>query len=172
MKKLLLFLAAVMAILVSCGPRVKDADAEYAKDLLKPGEAIPDFTIPTVDDSTIVVTLADVTGQYLVLDFWASWCPDCRADIPAMKELYDAFGKKAHFMGVNFDTDKEQLAAFLAENEIAWEQVGDFKGKKESDICDLFHIKWIPSMYLVDPEGNVVLGTVMVDKLRAALEKL
>ena len=172
MKKTVFLLAALSAILFSCAPKVKDADSEYAKDLIKPGEAIPEFTIPSTADSTLTVSLADVAGQYVVLDFWATWCPDCRADIPAMKELYEAFGEKARFIGVNLDTDREQLDSFLAENEVAWEQIGDFKGKKESDICELFHVQWIPSMYLVDPQGNVVLGTVMVDKLRKALEKL
>lgn len=171
MKKIALLLAAISAIMVSCGPRVKDADAEYAKDLIKPGEAIPEFSIPAAVDSTIV-SRADLVGQYLVLDFWATWCPDCRADIPAMKEMYEAFGEKARFVSVSFDTDRDQLMNYLAENEIPWQQLADFKGKKESDIGDLFQVKWIPSMYLVDPEGNVVLGTVMVDKLRAALEKL
>jgi thiol-disulfide isomerase/thioredoxin len=164
-------LPALAAIVLSCAPRVKDADSEYAKDLIKPGEAIPEFSIPAAQDST-VCTKADVAGAYLVLDFWATWCPDCRADVPAMKELYAEFGDKVRFVGISFDTDKEAFDKYLAENEIAWLQLSDFAGKKESSIGEDFHVKWIPSMYLVDPDGNVVLGTVMVDKLRAALEKL
>ena len=164
-------LPALAAIIISCAPKVKDADSEYAKDLIKPGEAIPEFSIPSAADSTLVSN-ADVSGQYLVLDFWATWCPDCRADVPAVKDLYAKYGDKVRFVGISFDTDKEALDKYLAENEIAWLQLSDFAGKKESSIGENFHVKWIPSMYLIDPEGKVVLGTVMVDKLAAALEKL
>jgi thiol-disulfide isomerase/thioredoxin len=113
-----------------------------------------------------------VAGEYLVLDFWATWCPDCRADVPAVKELYEKYSDKVRFVGISFDTDKEALDKYLAENEITWLQLSDFAGKKESSIGENFHVKWIPSMYLIDPEGKVVLGTVMVEKLAAALEKL
>ena len=164
-------LPALAAIVIACAPKVKDADSEYAKDLIKPGEAIPEFSIPSAADSTLVSN-ADVAGQYLVLDFWATWCPDCRADVPAVKELYAKYGDKVRFVGISFDTDKEALDKYLAENEIPWLQLSDFAGKKESSIGENFHVKWIPSMYLIDPEGKVVLGTVMVDKLAAALEKL
>lgn len=163
-------LPALAAIVICCAPKVKDADSQYAKELIKPGEAIPEFSIAAVDST--VVTKADVAGSYVVLDFWATWCPDCRADVPAMKELYAQFGDKVRFIGISFDTEKEALEKYVAENEIPWLQLSDFAGKKESAIGENFHVKWIPSMYLVDPDGNVVLGTVMVEKLRAALEKL
>jgi len=66
----------------------------------------------------------------------------------------------------------KSLDAYLGKNEINWLQLSEFKSKKESAVGEAFHVKWIPSMYLVDPDGKVVLGTVMIDKLRTALEKL
>ena len=160
---------SVIAALVSCrGP--KDADSEYAADMLKKGEAIPAFSLK--DRSGILHTQADFAGKYVVYDFWATWCPDCRADLPAMKELCARYGEKAVFVGVSFDTDPEKLDAYVAENGIGWMQLSDFVAKKESAVGDAFRIRWIPSMYLVDPEGKVMLGTVMVNKLAAALEAL
>ncbi|MBO4435020.1 MAG: TlpA family protein disulfide reductase [Bacteroidales bacterium] len=162
-------LPALAALIISCAPK-KDADTEYAKDLIKPGEAIPEFSINDMDGTAR--TKADLLGSYVVLDFWATWCPDCRADIPAMKELYNKYGNDVLFVGVSFDTEKEKLMSFLEENEVEWDQLSDFVTKKESPVAEKFHVKWIPSMYLVDPEGKVVLGTVMIEKLAAALEKL
>ena len=169
MKKLVLALAGALVMAAACGGP-KDADSQYAKDLIKKGEPIPEFTLNSLD--SVAFTRDSLAGEYVVLDFWATWCPDCRADIPAMKELYEKYGSKARFVGISFDTDREALVSFVAENEIPWVQLSDFVSKKESTVGEAFHVKWIPSVYLVDPEGNVVLGTVMVEKLRAALEKL
>ena len=169
MKKLLLVIAA-FAALVSCKNAVKDADSEYAVDMFKKGEVLPAFSLE--DRSGVVRTQEDYAGKYVVYDFWATWCPDCREDIPAMKDLYAKYGDKVTFVGISFDTDPEKLDAFVAENGIGWTQLSDFVTKKESKVADDFRVKWIPSMYLVGPDGKVMLGTVMVSKLVLALEAL
>jgi thiol-disulfide isomerase/thioredoxin len=169
MKKFLLVLAA-FAALVSCKNAVKDADSEYAVDMIKKGEVLPAFSLK--DRADVLHSPDEFAGKYVVYDFWATWCPDCRADVPAMKELYAKYGDKVAFVGVSFDTDPEKLDAYVAENGIEWLQLSDFVAKKESKVADAFHVKWIPSMYLVGPDGKVLLGTVMVDKLAAALEAL
>ena len=147
-----------------------DLDAEYAVDMLKAGEVLPAFSLE--DRAGVVHSQDEFAGKYVVLDFWATWCPDCRADVPAMKDLYARFGDKVEFVGVSFDTEPEKLDAFVAENGIGWTQLSDFVTKKESAVAENFRVKWIPSMYLVGPDGKVLLGTVMVDKLTAALEAL
>ena len=169
MKKILLVFAA-LAALVSCRNAVKDADSEYAVDMFKQGEVLPAFSLE--DRSGVLRTQADFAGKYVVYDFWATWCPDCREDVPAMKDLYAKYGDKVTFVGISFDTDPEKLDAFVAENGIGWTQLSDFVTKKESKVAEDFRVKWIPSMYLVDPDGKVVLGTVMVSKLVLALEAL
>ena len=178
MKKFLLVLAAVAA-LVSCRnatkkaaqePATQDADSEYAVDMIKKGESLPTFSLK--DRSGVVRTPADFAGRYVVYDFWATWCPDCREDVPAMKELYAKYGDKVTFVGISFDTEPEKLDAYVAENGIGWLQLSDFVAKKESKVGEDFRVKWIPSMYLVGPDGKVLLGTVMVDKLGLALEAL
>ena len=169
MKKFLLVLAA-FAALVSCKNAVKDADSEYAVDMIKKGEVLPAFSLK--DRADVLHSPDEFAGKYVVYDFWATWCPDCRADVPAMKELYAKYGDKVAFVGVSFDTNPEKLDAYVAENGIEWLQLSDFVAKKESKVADAFHVKWIPSMYLVGPDGKVLLGTVMVDKLAAALEAL
>ena len=89
-----------------------------------------------------------------------------------MKDLWERFGDKVEFVGISFDTDPEKLDSYVAENGIGWLQLSDFVTKKESTVADSFRVKWIPSMYLVGPDGKVLLGTVMVTKLAAALEAL
>ena len=169
MKKFLLICAALAAV-VACKSTPKDADSEYATDLIKKGEVVPAFAMK--DRADVLHNQDEFAGQYVVYDFWASWCPDCRADMPAMKDLYARFGDKVKFVGISFDTEPEKLDTYVAENGIEWLQLCDFVSKKESAVGEDFRVKWIPSMYLVDPEGKVLLGTVMVSKLALALEAL
>ncbi len=165
---ILLLCAALAAVFACKGP--KDADSEYAVDMIKKGEAIPAFSLK--DRADVLHSPDEFAGKYVVYDFWATWCPDCRADVPAMKELYAKYGDKVTFVGISFDTDPEKLDAYVAENGINWLQLSDFVTKKESAVADSFRVRWIPSMYLADPDGKVLLGTVMVDKLTMALEAL
>ena len=61
----------------------EDLDAKYATELPKAGTVAPDFTLSSLDGNTI--SLSDFKGKYVVLDFWASWCPDCIHDIPEIQ---------------------------------------------------------------------------------------
>ena len=63
----------------------EDLDAKYATELPKAGTVAPDFTLSSLDGNTI--SLSDFKGKYVVLDFWASWCPDCIRDIPVYSNL-------------------------------------------------------------------------------------
>ncbi|WP_231376010.1 peroxiredoxin family protein [Prevotella sp. AGR2160] len=84
------------------GP-VHDIDTQYATDLPKVGTKAPDFKMKTIDGKNF--KLSSLKGKVVVLDFWASWCPDCRRDMPEMMRIYDRFKDKATFVGVSFDTD-------------------------------------------------------------------
>ena len=169
MKKIL----SLVALLAACtfSLKAQDADDEYAREMFKAGETLPLVEVP--DLASNVHSLKEFRGKYVVLDFWATWCPDCRAETPAMLALYDKYASdKVVFVGISFDTNREKLEYYLLENQIKWLQLCDFRPKKESPVAEKYKIRWIPSLYLVDPEGRVVLSTVMTEKLAKALENL
>ena len=106
----------------------------------------------------------------MVLDFWASWCPDCRKDSPYIMSLYEKFAPKGvEFVGVSFDTKAEAWKNGVEKLGIKYTQVSDMKHMRESAVAQTYCVKWIPTVYVVDPEGKVVLGTVMSDKVGAYL---
>ena len=147
---------------------VEDLDAQYAKDLLAKGTPAPDFTLQTPDGKEL--SLKDFRGKYVVLDFWASWCPDCRKDAPEVKALWEKYGSdKVAFVGVSFDTEKEKWAEYVKENGLGWDHVSPLAKWKETQVSQDYKVNWIPSMYLIDPDGKVVFGTVMIDKLAKEL---
>lgn len=180
MKRILL--AAACALFMSASvafaqttdtQQTKDLDAKYAVNMLKPGTRAPEFRLKTYDGREI--TLSQYRGSYVVLDFWASWCPDCRRDIPAMKALYEQFRDYGvEFVGISFDTDRELWAkTYWGKYQMHWTQVSELKKFRKNTVIDQqYKIDWIPSMYLVDPDGKIVMGTVDINKLKAKLESL
>ena len=147
---------------------VEDLDAKYATNLLKPGTDAPDINLQTIDGKQF--SLKSLRGKYVVLDFWASWCPDCRKDSPYIMSLYEKFTPKGvEFVGVSFDTKAEAWKNGVEKLGIKYTQVSDMKHMRESDVAQTYCVKWIPTVYVVDPEGKVVLGTVMSDKVGAYL---
>lgn len=166
-------LSAMLLLATFATAMAQDLDSKYATNLLKPGTVAPDFTLRTADEKDI--KLRAFRGNYVVLDFWASWCSDCRKDIPAMKQLWSDFmDYNVRIIGISFDMSKEAwVNTYWDKYQMNWTQVSELrKWKKETKIDRLYHVDWIPTMYLIDPNGRIVLGTVEIEKLRATLEEL
>ena len=169
MKRILaIFLGLLMAI--GLFAQEQDPDLQYATELLKPGTAAPDFTLTDINGHS--VSLRDFQGRKVVLVFWASWCPDCRAEVPALKELQaKSDPRKVAFVAVSFDRTKDAWEKYVKENEMTGVQLFESAPRKESFVNDAYHVKWIPSLYLIDEKGKVALGTVVLDKVVKALNK-
>ena len=113
MKKLLfVFLTLLLPGIIPLwgqAPAGQDDDALYAQDMIQVGEAFPTVSFGTALDGKDL-SVKDFAGQYLVLDFWATWCPDCRKDVPALVEAYKRFASdKVVFVGISWDQDRERL---------------------------------------------------------------
>lgn len=148
-----------------------DLDIKYGADLLKPGTIAPEISLPTLDGKTF--SLSNLRGKYVVIDFWASWCPDCRKDAPAIIALHDKFAAKGvEFVGVSFDKSKEAWQNGVSKLGINYTQVSDLKPMRESAVAQAFNVKWIPTVYVINPEGKVALATVMSDKVSAYLHSV
>ena len=159
-----LALLSLLLCAVACGnkksqpslPPVEEEAIDMSQYMpsLQVGDDAPDFEGPDVMGKP--VKRSDYLGKYLVLDFWATWCKDCRAEMPAVKSLYTAFAPKGvEFLGVSFDTDLDALVDYGLENDIPWMQVCNQIKWKENPISAAYDLKWIPTMFLIDPEGKV-----------------
>ncbi len=158
-KKLLFLLCAALPIL---GLHAEDPDSLYAKDMLPIGALAPDMVI----DSASNVTLESLRGRYVVLHFWASWCPDCRRDMAEINELSYAYNSDSIvFIHVSYDTRKDVWQKYIEDNKMFGLQLSELKKMRETKTYSMFKINWIPAYYVLNPEGRVIERTVDVKKL-------
>ena len=171
MKKIIAIIVGLLCLGITLRAQTsveEDLDPKYAAELIAKGQAVPDFTLNDINGKS--VKLSDFRGKTVLLLFWASWCPDCRAEIPQIKAMHTLVNpEKVEFVSVSFDREIDTWKQFVPENALPGVQLFDPQGMKESEIGQAYHINWIPSMYVIGPDGKVILGTVMAGKAAAAL---
>ena len=134
------------------------------------GSIAPDFTLPDVDGNQ--VSLSSFRGKYVLVDFWAAWCPDCRKENPNIVAAWEKFkDKNFAVLGVSLDRNRDQWLAAIEKDNLAWTQVSDLK-YWSSDAAVLYCIRWIPMSYLIDPEGKIVAIGLEGEELHKKLEEL
>lgn len=140
-------------------PYTQEID-ENLKNLEKvqPGQPAPDFTLktPTGED----LSLSSLSGKYVLVDFWASWCPDCRKASPLLVEAYNKFkDKNFTILGVSIDEDSTRWTDAIAKDGLNWHQVITENGW-ESETPKAYAVRWVPTSFLIDPEGNIVFKSI------------
>ena len=162
----------MLAITMQAQSTQQDMDDKYATELVKAGTTAPDFKMKTPDGKTIQLSKIG-KGKTVVLDFWASWCPDCRKDAPEVVRQYEEYRQYGiEFIGISMDTDVEAWKKAIEKFGITYPQVSELKKFKETDIAKAYGVKWIPSMVVVGADGQVKLSTVLTYKVDKYLKEL
>lgn len=131
------------------GPYVENATRIIANPRRAREPYAPDFSIIT--DEGEHITLEDLRGKVVVLDFWGTWCPPCVASLPSLRSLNKKFSKEPSFVliGVSSDSDEETWKAFTTNEKMVWPQYLD----RDQQVQRLFGVRAFPTYIVIDHEG-------------------
>lgn len=174
MLALIVIIIAVIFLLPSCGNRSAKGGASQSDSttLVKVGDPAPDFSVALFDGSHL--TLSELRGKVVLLNFWATWCPPCRQELTRVqKDLIDRFaGRDFLFLPVSRGEKRSDVAVFREKTGYTFPMGLD----STRTIYDRYATNFIPRNYLIDRDGRIITATIgyspeEFDELIAAIER-
>ena len=164
----------LVAIIMLTGCRdeapATDRNSRATATYSRPATDLPAIELTLLDGSKL--DLSAMQGKYVLLDFWATWCGPCRAEMPSVVKLYqDKHADGFEIIGISFDTDKQKVVAYTKEAGMTWPQYFDGKGW-ENDLGRKYGISSIPTTFLVDKKGVLRVINLRGKKLAERVDVL
>lgn len=146
----ILLVIMAVGLLCACDQGGSGQEAKSAKVAV--GETAPDFTLQNMQGEK--VTLSDLRGQVVLVNFWATWCPPCRQEMPSMEELYQHFeGKEFEMLAINVEEDgPDAVAEFLDDKTHSFPILFD----EDAQVRRQYKVSKYPETFVVDRDGTVV----------------
>jgi thiol-disulfide isomerase/thioredoxin len=135
---------------------IRDRREKEANRKIKPGLVAPGFTLKNLADRD--VSLNDLKGKYLLLDFWGSWCSWCARDFPKMKEYYAKYRQKVEIVGIDCGDSDEVWRKAVKDRALEWTQLYNPQNADapEKDLTQLYEVEGFPTKILIDPDGKII----------------
>lgn len=136
---------------------------------LKPGAPFPPFDEKDMNGKPF--SLAAFKGKVVLVDFWATWCPPCVAEMPNVVAAYKKYHDKGfEIAGISLDESRSALDAFLKKNDMTWPQYFDGKGW-DNVLAGKYGIRSIPATFLLDRDGKIIDRDLRGEDLEKAVAK-
>ncbi|MBR3089041.1 MAG: TlpA family protein disulfide reductase, partial [Prevotella sp.] len=132
------------------------------------GKSAPDFEAEAPDGTMHRLSEYAAHGQYVLIDFWASWCGPCIGSFPFMKEIYATYKDRGLvFLGVSCDKNRDAWLKALEKHQLPWTALRS--PARKGDACELYGITGIPAVILIAPDGKVISTDLESMELKAKL---
>ncbi|MGH7418259.1 MAG: peroxiredoxin family protein [Candidatus Rokuibacteriota bacterium] len=143
-----------VAVLLAIAPGDASADPFQDLSLIRPAKPTPapDFTLPSLPGGT--VALQAHRGSVVFLNFWATWCPPCKEEMPSMERLYRRFKDRGFtILALSLDTgDPGKVATFVKALDLTFPIGLDLKG----EVANRYAIRGLPGSFLIDRSGEII----------------
>ncbi len=163
MKKFLFILLGIGFFCISFN--IKRAES------LKVGDKAPDFSITDLNGDT--VSLSDFKGEYILLDFWASWCVPCRKENPNLLAIFNDFSDKGFkVVGISLDKNHRKWKSAIETDSLQdFVHLSELVSWSKCEITADYNVQYIPYNFLINPKGKIVGKNLKGKELRMYLNK-
>ena len=136
------------------------------------GQKYTDIALKGTKGEVVRVSDYVTRNKYTLIDFWASWCGPCRAEMPNVVKAYSLYHKKGfEVVGVSLDNNRQAWLKAIAALKMPWPQMSDLKGWQSAGAA-AYNVKAIPSNALIDANGNIIAKDLRGDDLQNKLAEL
>ncbi|MBM7552418.1 thiol-disulfide oxidoreductase ResA [Thalassobacillus pellis] len=171
-RKRLIFRSAVLVLLLGLVAFAVIGNLSKDNAVVAEGEEAPNFQLKQFGTNGKTMSLEDLEGKGVMLNFWATYCKPCEAEMPYMQKLYPKYKDKGvEIVGVNLDATKMIVNKFIDEYDLTFPNLHDEGGQ----VMDLYNVGQIPSTYFINEDGVVVekvVGPLTLEKLDSYLQQI
>ena len=166
MRKRYIFRSAVLGVLILAVVYALFSNYNKDKEVYSAGDEAPDFELKQVNENNEeeTIRLSDLKGKGVMLNFWATYCEPCEAEVPFMQSLYPDYSDDIEIVAVSLDAGELVIDRFIDKHDLTFPVVHD----KQSEVMDLYKVGPIPSTFFIDENGKIVekvSGALTLDKL-------
>jgi peroxiredoxin len=175
-KRIVIVAVVILLVLITTfGSKILNKDSENRKQPEtgpQIGLKAPDFTLKTLDGQT--ARLSDFRGKPVIINFWASWCPPCKKEIPEIQKFYEQSKGKVQILAINitFNDKLSDVQNILRANNAQFSVLLD--ENEQSSVADAYQVDGIPASFFIDKNGvirEIHVGGMTLDMLQEAVRK-
>lgn len=173
MRKRFIFRTIILAILLAAVVFALVTNLNQDKEIYNIGDKAPDFELVQINENNEVekIRLSDLEGKGVMLNFWATYCKPCEAEMPYMESLYPEYKDDIEIVAVSLDASELVIHQFIDKYDLSFPVLHDTK----SEIMDLYNVGPIPSTFFINPEGEIVdkvAGALTLERLEGHFQEI
>lgn len=172
-KKRLVFRIIILSILVAATVfALYSTLTKDEQEVVETGDQAPNFQLPTVNMKQDTLEFSELEGKGVMLNFWGTWCPPCKKEMPYMEELYPEYREKGvEIVAVGLDDSSLVIEDFIDEYGLTFPVLHD----KTYQVNDAYGVGYLPATFFINEDGEVVnkvVGGLTLERLEGHLKEI